>query len=189
MTTQVSVESISLTVHQNVPVITTELLARLYESEEKHIRQNFKRNEDRFITGKHYFKVTGSELNDLRTSQRGLQISPKTRSLILWTERGAARHAKMLETDQAWEVFEKLEDCYFSQKKITEPLPAAYDNGRLLDLAMIAWSAHRDMDVVLDCFNQRKPGWDSEVFWRLMTIRSDVTELGWGMIKLAGFPK
>ncbi|EDX9917141.1 ORF6N domain-containing protein, partial [Salmonella enterica] len=27
----------------------------------------------------------------------------------------AARHAKMLETDQAWEVFEKLEDCYFSQ--------------------------------------------------------------------------
>ncbi|EJY7180079.1 ORF6N domain-containing protein, partial [Salmonella enterica] len=28
-----------------------------------------------------------------------------------------ARHAKMLETDQAWEVFEKLEDCYFSQKQ------------------------------------------------------------------------
>ncbi|EES4398579.1 phage antirepressor Ant [Escherichia coli] len=42
-------------------------------------------------------------------------MSPKARSLILWTERGAARHAKMLETDQAWEVFEKLEDCYFSQ--------------------------------------------------------------------------
>ncbi|ENZ9584968.1 P22AR C-terminal domain-containing protein, partial [Escherichia coli] len=80
-----------------------------------HIRQNFKRNECRFIAGKHFFKVSGSELDDLRTSQRGLQISPKTRSLILWTERGAARHAKMLETDQAWEVFEKLEDCYFSQ--------------------------------------------------------------------------
>ncbi|EGU8598087.1 ORF6N domain-containing protein, partial [Salmonella enterica] len=100
----------------NAPVITTELLAKLYETEEKHIRQNFKRNECRFIAGKHFFKVSGSELDDLRTSQRGLQISPKTRSLILWTERGAARHAKMLETDQAWEVFEKLEDCYFSQK-------------------------------------------------------------------------
>ncbi|EIN2343132.1 ORF6N domain-containing protein [Salmonella enterica] len=91
-------------------------MAKLYETEEKHIRQNFKRNECRFIAGKHFFKVSGSELDDLRTSQRGLQISPKTRSLILWTERGAARHAKMLETDQAWEVFEKLEDCYFSQK-------------------------------------------------------------------------
>ncbi|MDR8143073.1 hypothetical protein XC08_22250, partial [Acinetobacter baumannii] len=34
------------------------------------------------------------------------------------TERGAARHAKMLDTDQAWEVFEQLEDCYFVRKEI-----------------------------------------------------------------------
>jgi len=31
----------------------------------------------------------------------------------------------MLETDQAWEVFEKLEDCYFSTSRKTLPaLPA-----------------------------------------------------------------
>ncbi|EMR9693643.1 phage antirepressor Ant, partial [Escherichia coli] len=89
----------------------------------------------RFVEGKHFFKVVGNDLKELRValnysqnlrvtlsnsqnlqpSLRGLQISPKARSLILWTERGAARHAKMLETDQAWDVFEKLEDCYFSQ--------------------------------------------------------------------------
>ncbi|HFO4977699.1 TPA: P22AR C-terminal domain-containing protein, partial [Escherichia coli] len=114
-TMQLAVESLVVVTYSNIPVITTELLATLYKTEQKHIRQNFKRNECRFIAGKHFFKVSGSELDDLRTSQRGLQISPKTRSLILWTERGAARHAKMLETDQAWEVFEKLEDCYFSQ--------------------------------------------------------------------------
>ena len=45
-----------------------------------------------------------------------VEVSSKTRSLILWTERGAARHAKMLDTDQAWDVFEKLEDCYFTKK-------------------------------------------------------------------------
>ncbi|EBH7154455.1 ORF6N domain-containing protein [Salmonella enterica] len=123
MTIQLAVESLVIVTYSNVPVITTELLAKLYETEEKHIRQNFKRNECRFIAGKHFFKVSGSELDDLRTSQRGLQISTKTRSLILWTERGAARHAKMLETDQAWEVFEKLEDCYFGQHKNRE-LPA-----------------------------------------------------------------
>ncbi|EJT6692122.1 ORF6N domain-containing protein [Escherichia coli] len=117
MTMQLAVESLVVVTYSNIPVITTELLATLYKTEQKHIRQNFKRNECRFIAGKHFFKVSGSELDDLKTSQRGLQISPKTRSLILWTERGAARHAKMLETDQAWEVFEKLEDCYFSQCK------------------------------------------------------------------------
>ncbi|EEC9332703.1 ORF6N domain-containing protein, partial [Escherichia coli] len=101
MTMQLAVESLVVVTYSNVPVITTGLLANLYKTEEKHIRQNFKRNECRFIAGKHFFKVSGCELDSLRTSQRGLQISPKTRSLILWTERGAARHAKMLETDQA----------------------------------------------------------------------------------------
>ncbi|HFO5732034.1 TPA: ORF6N domain-containing protein [Escherichia coli] len=120
MTMQLAVESLVVVTYSNVPVITTGLLANLYKTEEKHIRQNFKRNECRFIAGKHFFKVSGCELDSLRTSQRGLQISPKNRSLILWTERGAARHAKMLETDQAWEVFEKLEDCYFSQGKTTQ---------------------------------------------------------------------
>ncbi|AMF90773.1 phage antirepressor Ant [Escherichia coli] len=127
MTTQISVETLSPITHNQIPVITTELLAQLYGAEVKNIQNNYARNAERFIEGKHFFKVAGDALKNLRValnysqnlqpSLRGLQISPKARSLILWTERGAARHAKMLETDQAWEVFEKLEDCYFSQCK------------------------------------------------------------------------
>ncbi|ENF6537824.1 ORF6N domain-containing protein [Escherichia coli] len=127
MTTQISVETLSPITHNQIPVITTELLAQLYGAEVKNIQNNYARNAERFIEGKHFFKVAGDALKNLRValnysqnlqpSFRGLQISPKARSLILWTERGAARHAKMLETDQAWEVFEKLEDCYFSQCK------------------------------------------------------------------------
>ena len=45
-------------------------------------------------------------------------VSPNARHLVLWTERGAARHAKMLDTDQAWDVFEQLEDCYFHRQEI-----------------------------------------------------------------------
>ncbi|EMC8328755.1 ORF6N domain-containing protein [Escherichia coli] len=132
MTTQISVETLSPINHNQIPVITTELLAQLYGAEVKNIQNNYARNAERFIEGKHFFKVAGDALKNLRValnysqnlqpSLRGLQISPKARSLILWTERGAARHAKMLETDQAWDVFEKLEDCYFSQKDPSTPV-------------------------------------------------------------------
>ena len=43
------------------------------------------------IEGKHYFKLEGDDLNNLRVSETYLQISPMTRMLYLWTERGAAR--------------------------------------------------------------------------------------------------
>ncbi len=42
--------------------------------------------------------------------------------LFLWTGRGAARHAKVLETEKAWEVFEKLEDCYFERRPANFPM-------------------------------------------------------------------
>ncbi|EKQ2111123.1 ORF6N domain-containing protein [Salmonella enterica] len=118
MTTQISVETLSPITHNQIPVITTELLAQLYGTEPVRIRQNHHENKIRFVEGKHFFKVVGNDLKELRVALNYSQnpVSPKARSLILWTERGAARHAKMLETDQAWEVFEKLEDCYFSQK-------------------------------------------------------------------------
>ncbi|CNH77964.1 ORF6N domain-containing protein [Yersinia pekkanenii] len=114
----ISADSLPSISHNSVPVITTELLANLYGTVPIRIRQSHKRNSDRFICGKHYFKLEGKELADLRVSLSYSQnpVSPKVRALILWTERGAARHAKMLETDQAWEVFEKLEDCYFNAK-------------------------------------------------------------------------
>ncbi|MCW7764326.1 P22AR C-terminal domain-containing protein [Photorhabdus luminescens] len=118
MTNQISVQDLPSIHHNSIPVITTELLAKLYDAEINSIQQNFKRNSERFVAGKHYFKISGEDLRNLRLTMSQLQISPKTRSLILWTERGAARHAKMLETDQAWDVFEALEDFYFNQKDV-----------------------------------------------------------------------
>jgi len=136
MATQISVETLTPITHNQIPVITTELLAQLYGTEILNIQVNFTRNKERFVEGKHFFKASGEELKNLRLTLSKSQnpISPKARSLILWTERGAARHAKMLETDQAWEVFEKLEDCYFSQKQppATQNTPTVNDGCALL---------------------------------------------------------
>ncbi|EJQ0408111.1 ORF6N domain-containing protein [Escherichia coli] len=119
MTTQVSVETLSTITYKQIPVITTELLAHLYGTEAIRIRQNHHENKGRFIEEKHFFKLEGETLREFKhrvAFNYSVKIARNVRSLILWTERGAARHAKMLETDRAWEVFEKLEDCYFSQK-------------------------------------------------------------------------
>ncbi|MDC4982330.1 ORF6N domain-containing protein [Acinetobacter baumannii] len=120
--TQINDTQVSVISFKSIPVVTTEMLAGFYGTESVRIRQNHHENKQRFIEGKHFFKIVGQELKDFVSSLKLLANSPiisnKVRSLILWTERGAARHAKMLDTDQAWEVFEQLEDCYFVRKEI-----------------------------------------------------------------------
>lgn len=113
-----SIDTLKPIWHNQIPVITTELLAQLYGTEVINIQVNHTRNKGRFVEGKHFFKLEGAELKDFKNRlTESKSVAKRARALILWTERGAARHAKMLETDQAWEVFEKLEDCYFSQNK------------------------------------------------------------------------
>ena len=97
-------------------VLTTEQLAQAYECEPKQIKQNFNNNKGHFEEGRHYYKVEGDELKDLRVENIDLQISPKTRCLYLWTRRGASRHSKMLGTDRAWEMFDALEENYFNPR-------------------------------------------------------------------------
>lgn len=102
--------------YRETRVITTDLLAAVYGTEATNIRTNASANADRFIEGKHFFKVEGADLRAFKNEVRFADfVGKNAKSLILWTERGAARHAKMLDTDQAWEVFEKLEDAYFRQ--------------------------------------------------------------------------
>lgn len=126
-----SVKSMPAVVHMGVPVVTTEMLAGVYGTEVNNIQVNFSRNKDRFIEGKHFHKLTGSILKEFKNwltqsklVYKGVSIISKhAKSLILWTERGAARHAKMLDTDQAWDVFEALEDFYFCKKEEAEKKP------------------------------------------------------------------
>ena len=102
--------------HNNERVLTTEQLAQAYECDGKQIKQNFNNNADRFVEGQHYFKLEGEALRKLRVENIDLQISPMTRSLYLWTRRGASRHSKMLGTDKAWEMFDALEENYFNPR-------------------------------------------------------------------------
>jgi hypothetical protein len=116
---EITPETLPAVMWRDVKVITTELLATLYGTDGNSIRMNYARNASRFEEGKHFHKLEGTALREFkdRATDSGSVVGKNARSLVLWTERGAARHAKMLETDQAWDVFEKLEDCYFRRRE------------------------------------------------------------------------
>lgn len=99
-------------------VLTTEQLAQAYECSAAQIKQNFNNNISRFEEGKHFFKLMGDDLKIFKNRVENFDLVGKNaNALYLWTKRGAARHSKMLGTDKAWEVFETLEENYFSQRE------------------------------------------------------------------------
>ena len=82
--------------HKGVPVVTSETLAQVYEVKPVSIRKNFTTNKDRFIEGKHFYTLSGNDLKEFKnrvTESNSVQIGKNAKSLTLWTERGAARHA------------------------------------------------------------------------------------------------
>ena len=142
-TIQVADKQTSLIQYKSVPVMTTEQMAEFYGTDPVRIRQNLERNQERFIEDKHCFKISGQELKDFASSLKiltnsSMEISSKARSLTLWTEKGAARHAKILNTDQAWDVYEQLEEVYFAVKEKSHfpTLPNFADPAE----AAIAWA-------------------------------------------------
>lgn len=113
---QVQLSSLSPISYKEVPCISTEMLAQAYEVEAKQIRQNFANNKERFVEGKHFYSLSGNELREFKHNVEifdSVKIARNVNALTLWTERGAARHAKMLNSDKAWDVFELLEETFF----------------------------------------------------------------------------
>ena len=124
---------------RGIRVLTTKQLAEAYGTDQWRIRENFKRNRRRYTEGKHFIKLEGQELKAWKERVQNAPILSKekseTKSQILlkgaksanlWTERGALLHAKSINTDQAWEVYDRLVDFYFRAKEAGEKVkPAA----------------------------------------------------------------
>ena len=111
-----------LEVH-GIKVLTTRQLAEAYETERKVINNNYLRNKDKFILGKHYIAVEGDEKRHLRTSPQFEGELKKVSKAYFWTEKGALLHAKSLNTDKAWQVYDYLVDFYFRAKEQEPEIP------------------------------------------------------------------
>ena len=104
--------------HKSQRVLTTQQLAEIYETETNNIHKNYSNNESRFIEGEHYHVLKGDELQAFKRSLNDIPEPLKyAPSLFLWTEKGASRHCKILDTDMAWKRFDELEETYFKLKE------------------------------------------------------------------------
>jgi hypothetical protein len=100
--------------YKNERVLNTRQLAESYGTKNKVISNNFSRNKDRYVEGKHYYCLEG---DGLRAIPQIEELPPNVNKLYFWTERGALLHAKSLNTDKAWEVYEQLVETYFRVKQ------------------------------------------------------------------------
>ena len=109
-------------------VITTELLAQAYETDTNNIKNNFNNHKDNFKEGVHYYLLKGDDLRAFKREVNDIDlVAPNVNQLYLWTERGANRHCKILDTPKAWEQFDNLEETYFlvkEQRKAFQPKTA-----------------------------------------------------------------
>ena len=107
---------LKITEYKNIRVLTTQQIAEAYGTDSKVISNNFNRNRERYVEGKHFICLEGDELKVFKTNHH-FDESSKINKLYLWTQKGAFLHAKSLNTDKAWEVYVHLVDSYFEKKQ------------------------------------------------------------------------
>ena len=137
--------------HLGERVLTTELLARVYGVDEKTLHDNHQNNRERFIEGVHFHRLAGEALKAFKNSPDHIGVVAKrTPQLVVWTERGAARHAKLISTDEAWTVFGRLEESYFDSAASPFAAPTLKSQAALARDAVDTFKALREFGELLD---------------------------------------
>lgn len=107
---------LKITEYKNIRVLTTQQIAEAYGTDADVITKNFNRNKERYQKGKHFICLEGNDLKEFKTNGQ-IDLPSKINKLYLWTQKGAFLHAKSLNTDKAWEVYDHLVDSYFEKKQ------------------------------------------------------------------------
>lgn len=109
-------DELQIVEYNDVRVVTTKQLAEVYKTDRKSISKAFNNNKKRYIEGKHYILLEGENKKEFINCRKICDGSSRAKKLYLWTERGALLIAKSINTDVAWEAYERLIDFYFQKK-------------------------------------------------------------------------
>lgn len=120
---KIEMQNLKVIEYKGIRVLTSKQIAEAYGTTSDIIGYNYRYNKERYIEGKHYIMLFGQALREFKSTNVEIQRSlPKISKLYLWTEKGALLHAKSLNTDKAWKVYDYLVDFYFRVKE-GEKLP------------------------------------------------------------------
>lgn len=103
--------------------ITDKTIAEIHNMQVKHVRENINKNIKRFKIDIDYInlKEVGDADHNLELLESlgysKMQIS-KSENIFLLSERGYAKLIKIMDTDLAWEIHDRLMDEYFTMREI-----------------------------------------------------------------------
>lgn len=183
----------------NERVLLTSQIAESYGTTAKVISNNFTRNQERYVEGKHYYCLTDEEKREFCNCHQ-IEDGSKATKLYLWTKKGALLHAKSLGTDKAWEVYDYLVDSYFEKvEKTTLDMKSALLNPDTIIQLATALKEEQSKSRLLEVkvskltvdkqIMQPKADYFDELVDRnlLTNFRNTARELGLGQNKFIAF--
>ena len=199
-------EELKVTEYRGMRVLTTQQIAEAYGVEAKKITDNFNNNKSRYVEGKHFICLDGEELKRFKSETENLGFARNLNKLYLWTKKGAFLHAKSLNTDTAWEVYDRLVDSYFDHSnlldgmspelkaalkekdQIIEAQKAEIEELKAKEVAPVAVEADQEVESK-DFFTQAVESKDKQALWILLNEKrtvADVAEWNKYLIKKNG---
>ena len=165
-------KELAVTEYRCQRVLTTQQIAEAYGTGTDVITKNFNRNKERYIEGKHYVCLKGEELRVFKANGQ-IDLLPNINTLYLWTEKGAFLHAKSLNTDQAWEVYDRLVDNYFQKKDDKTNMPMSYRDAiaQLLESLDREAELQAQLDTSKDWYSIKRVAALNNVSWKTFKWR------------------
>ena len=98
--------------------ITDKTIAEIHNMQVKHVRELIKNNFKRFKENIDIIDLLSDDKFKVVVNDLGLKGSNRTKNIFILSERGYSKLIKIMDTDLAWEIHDKLMDEYFTMREI-----------------------------------------------------------------------
>lgn len=122
---------------EDCKVVTDKMVAEIHGVQNKHIRETLNRNINRFKESIDIIDLK-QRVDEVDPSEFGYskQAITQAKNIYLLSERGYAKLIKIMDTDLAWEVHDRLVDEYFTMKETIKEMANMLTQEEILGLAI-----------------------------------------------------